>query len=270
MGILEKLRPTPRWKHADPAVRAAAVYELGAEDADALRQLAHEDGEARVRRAAVARLDDVEALAEIARTDPDEDVRAEAIRNLTGLATEVRDAERATAVVRHLLALGRNREAVVVARDSHSADVRASVVELMTDQKSLGSISRHAPDGVTRLRALARLTDAEEIVNVALKSEQTDAAIAALERVSDADALSAIAQRARNKVASRRARTRLRQLEEEARPAPQPTVELSDDDRERATTLIARVEGLVAADPDAAAADLASARLAWAELQADV
>ena len=136
MGILEKLRPTPRWKHADPAVRAAAVYELGAEDADALRQLAHEDGEARVRRAAVARLDDVEALAEIARTDPDEDVRAEAIRNLTGLATEARAAARASAVVRHLLTLGRNREAVVVARDSHSADVRASVVDLMADPKS--------------------------------------------------------------------------------------------------------------------------------------
>ena len=84
MGILEKLRPTPRWKHADPAVRAAAVYELGAEDAEALRLLAHDDAEARVRRAAVARLDDVAVLADIARTDPDEDVRAEAIRNLTG------------------------------------------------------------------------------------------------------------------------------------------------------------------------------------------
>ena len=44
MGILEKLRPTPRWKHADPAVRAAAVYEIGADDADALRAyIAHPD-----------------------------------------------------------------------------------------------------------------------------------------------------------------------------------------------------------------------------------
>ena len=270
MGILEKLRPTPRWKHADPAVRVAAVYDLGADDAEALRLLAHEDAEARVRRAAVARLDDVEILAEIARTDPDEDVRAEAIRNLTGQATEARDADRASAIARHLLALGRNREAVVIVRESSNADVRASVVDLITDPKSLGSVSRHAPDGVTRLRALARLADAEEIVNVALKSEQTDAAIAALERVSDPDALSAIAQRARNKVASRRARTRMRQLEEESRPAPEPTIELSAEDLGRATTLIARVEGLVAVDPDAAVAELAAARLAWAELQADV
>ena len=59
MGILEKLRPQPRWKHADPAVRAAAVYDLGPDEGDALRALAREDAEARVRRAAVTRLDDV-------------------------------------------------------------------------------------------------------------------------------------------------------------------------------------------------------------------
>src|SRR5918912_697497 len=100
MGILEKLRPTPRWKHADPTVRAAAVYELGPDEAEALRALAREDGEARVRRAAVTRLDDVAVLSEIARTDPDEDVRAEAIRNLAGLGAEARDVGVATDAVR--------------------------------------------------------------------------------------------------------------------------------------------------------------------------
>jgi hypothetical protein len=39
-----------------------------------LRALAREDAEARVRRAAVARLDDVAILGEIAKTDPDPDV----------------------------------------------------------------------------------------------------------------------------------------------------------------------------------------------------
>jgi hypothetical protein len=75
MGILEKLRPQPRWKHADPAVRAAAVYELGADETDALRALAREDADPRVRRAAVNRIDDLSVLADVARTDPDEDVR---------------------------------------------------------------------------------------------------------------------------------------------------------------------------------------------------
>ena len=40
MGILEKLRPLPRWKHADPAVRAASVYDLGPDEAEALLALA--------------------------------------------------------------------------------------------------------------------------------------------------------------------------------------------------------------------------------------
>jgi hypothetical protein len=273
MGILEKLRPTPRWKHADPAVRAAAVYELGSDDtdADALRALAREDGESRVRRAAVSRLVDVPLLGEVARTDPDEDVRAEAIRNLAGLAAEAREVDQARTVVQQLVNLGRTREVVVVARESTSAEVRLGVVDLLEDQKALGSISRHAPDGQTRLRALARVTDADEVLNVALKSEQTDAAVAALERIEDAEALGTIAQRARNKVAARRARTRLRQLEDAAQPAPPPAVlRTTPEDLQRATDLLRRAEGLVAiTDPDEAAASLGAVRLAWAELQAD-
>src|SRR2546425_10623100 len=100
MGLLEKLRPQPRWKHTDPAVRAAAVYELGAEEAEALHALAREDSEARVRRAAVSRLDEPLVLGEIARTDPDEDVRAEAVRGLAGPGAEAGRADAASPHVR--------------------------------------------------------------------------------------------------------------------------------------------------------------------------
>src|ERR1051325_10658499 len=124
MSILERLRPLPRWKHSDPAVRAAAVYELGPDKADALRALAREDAEARVRRAAAARIDDPAVLAEIARTDPDEDVRGEAIRNLAGLGAETDSVPRATEVVLQLLSLGRVKEAVLVARANATTDVR--------------------------------------------------------------------------------------------------------------------------------------------------
>src|SRR5688572_3869349 len=272
MGILEKLRPQPRWKHADPAVRAAAVYELGPDEGDTLRALAREDAEARVRRAAVTRLDDIALLGEIARTDPDEDVRADAIRGLAGLAAEADDVGNATEAVRQLVGLGRGKEVVVVARENQNPAVRAAVVELIDEPKSLGAVSRHAPDGQTRLRALARLADAEEILNVALKSEQTDSAVAALERVESADALSAIAQRARNKVAARRARTKLRQLEEAAQPPREETAApISAEDRERALALLHRAESLVAVtDPEHATTSLAEVRLAWAELRADV
>src|SRR5512132_1013057 len=270
MGILEKLRPTPRWKHADPSVRAAAVYDIGPDEGDALRALAREDADPRVRRAAVTRLDDAGVLAEIARTDPDEDVRTEAIRGLAGLAAEADDVSAAADAVRQLLSLGRTKEVLVVARASTSAAVREAIADLLDDQKALGSLSRHAPDASTRLRALARVSDEEELLKVALKSEHTDAAVAALERVAGAEALSAIAQRARNKVAARRARTKLRAAEEPQLP-PVEAPSMSTADRQRALEFVQRAEALVAvADPDEAIAKLSAVRLAWAEFQADV
>jgi len=271
MGILERLRPQPRWKHSDPTVRAAAVYDLGPDEGDVLRALAREDAEARVRRAAVARLDDVAVLGDIARTDPDTDVRAEAVRQLTGLAAEARDPIKAADIARQLVEGGRFKEVVVVVRESTSPEVRAAVLELLDDSKALGSVSRHARDGATRARALARLTDSEEILAVALKAEHTDVAVAALERVGDTEGLGAIAQRARNKVASRRARVRLRQIEEALAPAPEaPAAQMSAEDRARATGLLHEAEALVAlADPAETEAELSRVRLAFAELGAD-
>jgi Arc/MetJ-type ribon-helix-helix transcriptional regulator len=272
MGILEKLRPQPRWKHADPGVRAAAVYDLGPDDGDALRQLAREDAEARVRRAAVTRLHDITELGDIARTDPDEDVRAEAIRGLAGLAAETNEPDRATEAVRQLVSLGRNKEVVVVARENTSPGVRAAVIDAIDDAKSLGSVSRHASDALTRLHALGRLQDVDEVLNVALKAEHTDVAVSALERIAAPDALSAIAQRGRNKVAARRARTKLRQIEEAAQPvADAPAVRMSAEDRQKAIELCHRAEALVAmTNPDEALTSFSQVRLAWAELQADV
>jgi hypothetical protein len=271
MGILERLRPQPRWKHSDPTVRAAAVYDLGPDEGDVLRALAREDAEARVRRAAVARLDDVATLGEIARTDPDQDVRTEAARQLTGLGAETRDPVKATEVARQLIEGGRLKEVVVLVRESAHAEVRPAVVDLIEDSKSLGSISRHARDAATRARALARLHDAEELLAVALKAEHTDVAVAALERVGDTDGLAAIAQRGRNKVASRRARVRLRQIEEAVAPAPEaPAAQMSVEDLARAGQLLREAEALVALpDPADAEAALGRVRLAWAELGAD-
>src|SRR5688572_20311413 len=271
MGILEKLRPQPRWKHADPAVRAAAVYDLGPDEADALRALAREDADAHVRRAAVNRVDALSVLADVARTDPDEEVRAEAVRGLAGLAAEAAEPASAAEAVRQLLSLGRTREVVVVARENRDSSIRAAVIDLLDDARALASISRHAPDAQTRLRALARLSDPAELLNVALKSEHTDTAVAALERIEATEALSAVAKGARNKVASRRAKMKVRQIEEAVQPQVEPAVKMSADDLQRARLLLARAESVVAvADPDDAARALADVRLEWAEFGADV
>ena len=116
-------------------MRAAAVYDLGPDEGDVLRALAREDAEARVRRAAVARLDDVAALGDIARTDPDADVRAEAVRQLTGLAAEARDPVRAADIARQLIEGARLKEVVVIVRESASPEVRAAVLDLLDDRQ---------------------------------------------------------------------------------------------------------------------------------------
>ncbi len=56
MGFLDKLIPQPRWKHADPVIRLEAVKDV--EDLQELALLAENDPDARVRRAAMVRVDD--------------------------------------------------------------------------------------------------------------------------------------------------------------------------------------------------------------------
>ena len=101
------------------------------------------------------------------KTDPDEDVRTEAVRGLAGIAAEADNPALAIDAVRQLLELGRLKEIVLVARESSIAEVRAAVVDATRRPAFAGAISRHALDGVSRLHALGRLTDLEELLNVA-------------------------------------------------------------------------------------------------------
>ncbi len=271
MGLLDRLKPQPRWKHADPAVRAAAALECGPDDAEALSALVRDDPDARVRRTAVSRLTEPALLADVARTDPDDDVKAEAVRGLAGLAAEATDVDTASALTRALGDLGRTRELASIAKQAYLVAARLVAVDLLHDQKALGSVSRHAEDSVTRLRALERVSDAGEVLNVAAKADYTDVALAALERVDDIESITSVAQRARSKVAARKARTRLRAIEEASRPVtPAPEAPMSAEDRQRGQEIVTRVEAVVlTADLDEAEAALAAGRLAWAELEAD-
>ena len=86
MGILDKLRPQARWKHGDPMVRLEAVQALADTELDVLAQVASEDTDARVRKAAVHRLADVDVLAAVTRNDADAGVRDDAVQRLVAIA----------------------------------------------------------------------------------------------------------------------------------------------------------------------------------------
>jgi hypothetical protein len=86
MGLLDRFKPQPRWKHADAAIRLEAVRDL--DDGIELEALAESDPDPKVRRAAVAQTADPACLGRIASNDTDPDIRERAADRLLALASQ--------------------------------------------------------------------------------------------------------------------------------------------------------------------------------------
>ncbi len=273
MGLLEKLRPQPKWKHLDPAVRLEGLHDIEDTDQEALAALASDDPDARVRRAAIARVSDAALLAAIIRNETDGAVKEQALSRIGALA-ETGDERSARAAVSQLGALGRERELTAAARGSRFESVRKTAVEHVTDEKALGSIARHALDADTRLIAVTKLTDQIELEAVAARGEHADAAVAALERLTSPsdETLTTLSQRARTKAVQKRARVILREREQAVAPAATPpAIEYREPDQQRARELADQMEAIAAApDITSVRQTYAALRVAWVELLADV
>jgi Domain of Unknown Function (DUF349) len=272
MGLLEKLRPQPKWKHADPSVRLEGLQEIEDTDQESLAALATDDPDARIRRAAVARVSDALVLATILRNESDASVRDHAATRLAGLA-EQGDERVALAAVSSLATLGRQRELATVARGSNLDSVRRAAVEQVSDQKALAAIARQSADAAARLVAIGRLTDQAELEAVAARGEHADAAIEALDRLEtpSEDVLNGLVQRAKTKAVQKRARAILRAREESSRPADStPAIEYKEADQQRARELADQMDA-IGASPDIATVrqTYAALRVAWVELLAD-
>jgi hypothetical protein len=219
MALLDRFRAQPRQKHPDPAVRLAFVQEIPITEHDLLTEVARDDGDPRVRRAAVAKLMDPLALASIVRDDRDEGVRSQAIAMLRDLALEafegVGEAESLAAVD----ALTDPKTLAVVAKSAPRESAAHRALGRLTDVHVLGSIARHAEHEAVRRAAFEVLQDAGEILGVALNSEFRDPTVAAVERVTERDDLDQIASRAKNKSAAKRARAIIRELDDRAAQA---------------------------------------------------
>jgi hypothetical protein len=271
MGILDKLRPQSKSTHPDPNIRIEAVHEIDAGDLSSLSGFAKDDADARVRRAAVARITDPAVLADIARNESEASVRDHAVAQLVEQASK-HDVTVASPAVSALASLGRERDLATVAKASGPAEVRRAAIAAVRDQKSLGSIARHAAEGSARLLAVERLTDAAEIESVALRGEHADAAVAAVDRLSSPsnETLTAISQKARAKAAQKKARTLLKASE----PAPEAAVEagpaFKEADQQTARDLVTQMTALSAvADFTQLREAYAAGRVAWVELLAD-
>src|SRR3982751_5140859 len=175
MSFLDRFKIQPKYKSADPDVRAAAVAEFGPgplneEDAAALLSLAREDVDPRVRRAAAARVDDVGVLAGIATTDADPGIRDE----VAGRLAEIALRDNADAATRALAALSDAKQIAAVAKTSPVDSVRTAAVSQLTDGKSLSSVARKAADPRPAALAAERVQDPVELLNIAVKTDHKD------------------------------------------------------------------------------------------------
>ena len=217
MALLDRFRTHPRQKHPDPAVRLAFVQEIPIDERELLAEIAREDADARVRRAAVAKLMDVAALAGVAKDDADEGVRAQAVAMLRDLALESFEGMGETeslAAVEALDALSDVKTLAAIAKSAPREPAALRALGRVSDTHALGSIARHAEHEAVRRAAFEALQDHHEILAVALNSEFKDPTLAAVERITDRDELEQIAARAKNKSASKRARAIVREMDE--------------------------------------------------------
>lgn len=222
MSILDRFKTPPKWKSDDPALRAAGVQEIPEDEQDLLAAIARDDGDPRVRRAAVSKLGTVAVLADLLRGDADETVRDEAAGVLLDIALGAYEAEEpaslaALAALAALPGPAALKQLVLVAKTAKRDPVcRAALARLGGDQKSLGSVARRAELEVIRLAALAELTDPVELVATSLRSSFRDVALGALDRfATDRASVKSVATRAANPAVARKARALLRAIEEE-------------------------------------------------------
>jgi len=257
MGILERLKPLPRWKNADPAVRLEALREL--DDPIELAALAELDADARVRRAAVTRIGDVATLGRIASADADAETRERAADGLVAIATDAgSDEATALAAIRTVVD---PRRLSTIAKGEAADHVRADALARTTDERALGSIARHAKQESTAAQALNRLTDGKELIDVALNSDHKDVALGAFERVAaansgDVDLLKSIESRAQQKSVAKRARVLIQEIDD----AQAARAAAAEERRRQIETVLQDVERL-AGDDDVARAESELVRL---------
>jgi hypothetical protein len=274
MSFLDRFKPQPKWKHGDPAVRAAAVADIPNDDEhrSTLLELALEDPDARVRRAAASRLSFAEDLVRVARVEKDDDLRRSVAERLVALASAASNDDGEAALA--LEGLDDQRHLSTVAKESPYDTVRTAALGRVHDVRALGSIARHAADPRTALDAVMRIADRAELVNVALKTDHKDAGLTALERAvaseeSSADlrqTLETIAARAKNKGVAKQARAMVQAIEQ-AEVARRAAL---DAWQQRLAGVLARLEP-TASEPvgPGTSERLTEAEAEWRELTAD-
>ena len=219
MTLLDRFRAQSRDKHSDPNVRRAFVEALPLAEKEAIAAAAREDDDAGVRKAAVAKLMDPALLAVVARDDRDDGVRAQAAVMLRDIALEAFEEVGEAESLQAIDAIGDQKALAHVARAATRESAATRALSRLSDVRAAGTVARQAVVEAVRLGALARVQDAgnhDELLEIAMNSEFKDTALGALEAITDREELEQVMTRGRNKSAAKRARSILREADEQA------------------------------------------------------
>ena len=261
MTLLDRFRTQPQ-RDPDPAVRLAWLAELPITEREQIVSTAREDEDPRVRKAAVGKLLDPAELAAIARDDADASVREASVTMLRDIALDAFEGVDEQASLAAVDALGDARTLAQIAKTS----LRESVARRAFDRLDAGaagvmaSVARQAELEPVRLSAFERLHAREDFLGLAMHCDFKDTASAAVDRLSDREDLEQVAERAKNKAAGKRARQMLRERDEEA---ARVAAEARAEEDERAAAMreeAARAEAAARIAAEAVTAEEAAAR----------
>jgi hypothetical protein len=219
MTLLDRFRTQPQ-NHPDPAVRLAYLAELPITEREQIVAAAREDADPRVRKAAVGKLLDPRVLAGILRDDTDVSVREAALIMLRDVALDAFEGVDESGSLEAVDALEDARTLAQIAKTSLRESIARRALDRLEQAADgaaspfLSSVARQAELEPIRAAAFARLTSHEDFLALALHSDFKDAAVAAVDRLAGRDDLEQVAERARNKSASKRARQILRERDE--------------------------------------------------------
>ncbi len=192
MDLIARLRP--RWRHPDPAVRAAAVRDMGSEERDRLGAIAGADPDPHVRRVAIKKLEDPALLERVAQGEADPALRDLAVERAAEVRVKIAASGDSLAECTAALeGLTDPRTLATVAAKATHESVRAGALARVSGDRLLRDVVTGADDPVIRGAALDRIADPAMLRSIALADCPPELALRALERIDDTASLQAIA-----------------------------------------------------------------------------
>ncbi len=231
----------PKWKSKNPEVRLAAVQAMGAGERDTLLTLAAEDGDSRVRLAAVVRIEDRAALEALAGREPGPEVGGEIRARLQPL----------------LFA------ALLDGAPGEDPDTLLARIE---DSALLARLAVGAPTPALRVGAVDRIDDQETLCAVVEQNCGKEPGRAALAKIFDPALLQRVAHGAASKVTRRLAEEKLAA----ASAAPESSAPAQEPEAVSPEVPIVEANERSTAAGAAAAAQLAEREKAWEQALAAI